>query len=114
MKTGDWLGMQTPAEPRMTAQKKSRATKMARKHVSFSGIVSVLENTQVAVTGFEQVQRTPGKSNASLQGGAKSGALLAENPPLDPQLLIQAVLEDSTATKSLRSRAMTLKTELTK
>ena len=87
---------------------------MARKHVSFSEIVSVLENTQVAVTGFAQVQQTPGKSNVSLQGGTKSGVLLVENPPLDPQLLIQAVLEDSTATKSLRSRAMTLKTELTK
>lgn len=87
---------------------------MARKHVSFSEIVSVLENTQVAVTGFEQVQQTSGKSNVSLQGGAKSGVLFVENPPLDPQLLIQAVLEDSTSTKSLRSRAMTLKTELTK
>ena len=84
--TGDKLGMQPPAEPRTTAQKKSRATKMARENVFFSEVVSVFKNTQVAGTGFEQVQQTPGNSSACPQSGAKSGALLAENLPIDPQL----------------------------
>ena len=37
-------------------------------------------------TGFEQVQQTAGNSSACAQGGAKSGALLAETHSLDPQL----------------------------
>ena len=51
--TGDKLGMQPPAGGCTGAQKKSRTTKMARENVSFSEVVSVLENTQVAGTGFE-------------------------------------------------------------
>jgi len=51
--TGDKLGMQPPAGGCTGAQKKSRTIKMARENTSFSEIVSVLENTQVAGTGFE-------------------------------------------------------------
>jgi len=44
---GDKLGMQPPVGGCTTAQKESRATKMARENTSFSEIVSVLENTLV-------------------------------------------------------------------
>ena len=59
---------------------------MARDNVSFSEIVSVLENTQVAGAGLEQIEDLSGTSNICAAGSAKSSALLAENLSLDPQL----------------------------
>ena len=73
--TGDKLGMQTPAEPCTTAQKKSRTTKMARENASFSEVVSVLENTQVAGTGFELLVRFRGKTYVLTKAGDQLGII---------------------------------------
>jgi len=86
MKTGDKLGMQPPAGGCTTAQKKSRAARSARENVSFSEIVSVLQVTQVAGTGFEQINDLSGTSNICAEGSAKSSALSTEMHHLDPQL----------------------------
>ena len=107
MKTGDKLGMQPPAEPRTTALKKSRATKMARENVSFSEIVSVLENTQVAGTGFEQINDLSGTSKICAVGSAKSSALSTEMHHLDPQLQL-LIAAWPTLSKAVQQQIMLL------
>jgi len=61
---------------------------MARENVSFSEVVSALkkENTQVAGTGFEQINDLSETSNICAEGSAKSSALSTEMHHLDPQL----------------------------
>ena len=51
--TGDKLGMQTPAQPRKDAQKKSRTPREVRENVTLSEVVAILGNGRVAGTGFE-------------------------------------------------------------
>ncbi len=45
--------MQPPATGRTDAHKKSRIVKNVRENASFSEVVDILENAQVAGTGFE-------------------------------------------------------------
>ena len=59
---------------------------MARENVSFSEIVSVLENTLVAEEGLEQINDLSEASNICAEGSAKSSALSTEMHHLDPQL----------------------------
>jgi len=54
--------------------------------MSFSEVVSVLENAEVAGTGFEQIDDLSGTSNICAEGSAKFGALSTEMHHLDPQL----------------------------
>ena len=74
-KVGDKLGMQPPAGGCTTAQKKSRTTKMARENTSFSEIVSVLQVTQVAGTGFELLVRFRGKTYVLTKAGDQLGII---------------------------------------
>ena len=55
----------------------STATKMARENVSFSEIVSVLENTLVAEEGLELVVVFTGKSYILSAAGDKRGIISA-------------------------------------
>ena len=99
--------MQPPVEGCTTAQRKSRTTKMARENTSFSEVVSVLENTQVAGTGFEQINDLSGTSNICLEGSAKSSALSTEMHHLDPQL--QLLIERwPTLSKAVQQQIMLL------
>ena len=75
MKTGDQLGMHTPAGGRTAAQKKSRVIINARENVSFSDIVGVLENTLVAEEGLELVVVFRGKSCILSAAGDKLGTI---------------------------------------
>lgn len=51
--TGDWLGMQTPAESRTDAQKKTRDLQKVPENASFADVVGILEDAGVAGAGFE-------------------------------------------------------------
>jgi hypothetical protein len=65
-----------PTEGACTAaQKKSRTTKMARENASFSEVVSVLENTQVAGTGLELLVRFRGKTYVLTKAGDQLGII---------------------------------------
>lgn len=44
----------------------------------------------MAGTGFELLQESAGNSTSATQSGAKSGALGAQNGPLDPDLVVVA------------------------
>ena len=80
---------------------------MARENVSFSEIVSVLENTLVAEEGLEQINDLSEASNICAEGSAKSSALLAENLPIDPQL--QLLIERwPTLSKAVQQQIMLL------
>ena len=59
---------------------------MARENVSFSEIVSVLENTLVAEEGLEQINDLSEASNICAEGSAKSSALSTEMHHMDPQV----------------------------
>ena len=75
MKTGDKLGMQPPAGGCTAAQKKSRATKMARENTSFSEIAGILENTLVAEEGLELLVRFRGKTYILTKAGDQLGII---------------------------------------
>lgn len=49
-KTGDWLGMQPPAEGRTEAQKKTRVVTEVPENASFADLVDILETDKVTVT----------------------------------------------------------------
>ena len=51
--TGDKLGMHTPAGPRTEAHEKTRVSQTVRENTSFLHVVDILENAQMAGTGFE-------------------------------------------------------------
>ena len=51
--TGDKLGMQPPAASRTAAHEKTRAVVTARVNTAFAEIADILENAQIAGTGFE-------------------------------------------------------------
>ncbi len=61
---------------------------MDQENMTFSEVVSAFnkENTQVAGTGFEQIDDLSGTSNICAEGSAKSSALSTEMHHLDPQL----------------------------
>ena len=56
-RTGDSRGTQTPALGRTEPQQKNRTLRKVWDNVSFSEVVGVLENTQVAEEGFEPPTR---------------------------------------------------------
>ncbi len=58
--------------------------------------------SQMGGTGFEQPPKTSGNTPIIAQGGAKSGALAAENDPVDPdfQVVIERWKDLSEATKA--------------
>ena len=56
-KTGDQLGMQTPVLCRSDSQKKTRTMHKVRENASFSEVVGILENAQIAVEGLEPPTR---------------------------------------------------------
>ncbi len=55
--TGDWLGMRTPVLIRGDSQKKSRTVQKVRENASFSEVVGILENAQIAEEGLEPPTR---------------------------------------------------------
>jgi integrase len=57
IKTGDWLGMQTPVSCRNDSQKKTRTVVNVRENASFAEVVGILENARVAEEGLEPPTR---------------------------------------------------------
>ena len=57
VKTGDSLGMQTPVSPCTTSQDKSGEVQRIRESVSFSEVVGMLDDPQVAAKGLEPLTR---------------------------------------------------------
>ena len=55
--TGDQLGTQTPVSSRNDSQEKNRTVHFVRKNASFSEVVGILENAQVAEEGLEPPTR---------------------------------------------------------
>lgn len=73
------------------AQEKTRVALNVRENASFSDVVDILENAQVAGTGFEPPNKNTGETPRRGEGGAESGALGAHSTPIDPDL--QAIIE---------------------
>ena len=53
METGDWRGMQPPANGGNAAQKKTRVLTEVPENASFADVVGILKNAKVAGAGFE-------------------------------------------------------------
>jgi hypothetical protein len=56
-KTRDWRGIQTPADGRTEAQKKTRTVHQVRENASSAEVVGILENARVAEEGLEPPTR---------------------------------------------------------
>jgi hypothetical protein len=57
VKTGDSLGMQTPVSPCTTSQDKSGEVQRIRENVSFSEVLGMLDDPQIAAKGLEPLTR---------------------------------------------------------
>lgn len=77
METGDWRGMQPPANGGNAAQKKTRVLTEVPENASFADVVGILKNAKVAGAGFEPLAQSQGKMTIGEQGAAKSGAVEA-------------------------------------
>jgi hypothetical protein len=91
-KTGDWLGMQTPAEARRESHAKSRDVHNVQENASFSEVVAILEDSRVAEEGLEQNDITGSQKSNLRQSadsfGTESGTLQDETGTFPPDLAV--------------------------
>ena len=91
-KTGDKLGTQTLVSSSTEPQKKTRTVRKLRENTSFSEVVGILENAQVAEEGLEQNDITgslKGKLRQSADSfGTESGTLQDETGTFPPDLAV--------------------------
>lgn len=89
-KSGDKLGMQTPAGSRSDSHKKTRPVHTVRENASFSEVVAILENGLVAEEGLEPADVTDCRDNELRRSpngiGTDSGTLPGGAVEFEPQL----------------------------